>query len=484
MMTDKEIHIVPELHEERRLLELSWADYKWPLLFLLSMSMMGLMFPLGYILVPFILINRFRTNRYDFVIMLTLFFGGYGLIGEDTLPVKPWDIALIVSVIGAIVYRKDKVVRRTLMLIVAYAAALFFIATFSDERMSVQIRIIREYLFMIYFIVPLMVFSSHKFEMSEFFRHLMPYVFILCVFYIFDGYIICGHILLPCTHIWGSIRSTFFDPVYYGLGDFVRIYPPGLFLGVLAVYPICHVYRLTRWQWFVAAVGLSATRTFTVITGFIATYIISFPNRRRAVRYGIVAVGLLAVVYFVDSFMPFKSENNESTLRVYSSIHQILDFGNAQDEEDMAQLGSGRIGQALPKFELVEEYNKQLTGLGFLHPELTTDTRYIIDNPFYIDQEESEEVATGIEIEPLQVYLSSGYIGLAVHIIFVVFLWLIVRRMRYSRYFLTVIFALFWFGLGGFAQLNNHDGLLLAALAYSVVVLDERSKNMTVKSQK
>ena len=150
MMTDKEVHITPELHESRRPLRLAGRDYLWPLIFLLSMSLMGLRFPLGYLLVPIILIKRFREDRYDFLIMLTLFFGGFGLIGEGTLPIKPWDIAFIVSVIGLVIMRKNALMKKTIMLILAYAAALIFIATFSEERMMVQIRTIRGYLFFIY----------------------------------------------------------------------------------------------------------------------------------------------------------------------------------------------------------------------------------------------------------------------------------------------------------------------------------------------
>ncbi len=460
----------------KKLLDLGWSDFLWPFLFLFSMSMMGLKFPLGYVLVPLILINRFRKNKYDFIIMLTLFFGGYGLIGENTLPVKPWDIGLVVSLIGVFVFRKSAIVKKVLLMIAAYAVALVFIASFSDESMMVQIRTIREYLFFIYFIVPLMVFGHRRFDILDFFKHLMPYVFVLCVFYITDGYVLSGHILLPCTHIAFAAESVFYDPVYYGLGTFPRVYPLGLFIALLAVYPIARIYKLTGWQWAIMALGLSVTRTFTVISGFIATYVVSMPDRRKAIRYGIVAVALLGVVYFVDSMLPVSSSNGDSTLRVYSSIQQIVHFGDAQDEEDMAQLGSGRIGQALPKFELVNEYNKELVGLGFLHAELTTNPKYIIENPFYLDIERSEEVATGIEVEPLQVYLSTGYLGLVVHFAFLFMTWYMIRRMRFSYYYLTVVFGLFWFGLGGFAMLNHHDGLLLASLVFSLVLLDTQSE--------
>ena len=99
-MTDKALHNGSDPAEERRPLRLAGHEYLWPLFFLLSMSMMGLRFPLGYLLVPIILISTFRRDRYDFLIMLTLFFGGFGLIGEGTMPVKPWDIAFVVSIIG------------------------------------------------------------------------------------------------------------------------------------------------------------------------------------------------------------------------------------------------------------------------------------------------------------------------------------------------------------------------------------------------
>lgn len=470
-MIDKMQHI----YKEKQTLDLSWSEYKWPLIFLVSMSMMGLRFPLGYLFVPVVLINRFLKDRYDFMIMISLFFGAFGLIGEGTLPIKTWDICFAVAVICIIVLKKNLFIKKTLLLFVGYTLALIFIATFSDERMSVQIRIIREYLYFIYFIVPFVVFAGRKFEMSVFFRKLMPYVIVLCGFYILDCYIISGKIFLPCTYTGHDSPSTFYDLTLYGFGKMPRIYPPGLFILALAVYPVAKVYKLLPWQWIFVALALYASRTFTVISGLIATYVLSLPNFGRIVKYGLGAVVLLAVIYGIDSMLPMNAENEESTFRIYSSINQLTDFSNAQDDEDMAELGSGRIGQAIPKFELINEMGKQMFGLGFLHPKLTTDTRYIIDNPFYHDNTKSEEVATGIEVEPLQVYLSAGYVGLVVHFLFLFLTYFLVRKCRYSFYYITVLFALFWFGLGGFSGLNNHDGLILCSLAFSLVALDQRT---------
>lgn len=470
-------NITPATYQQRQPLELTWSDYRWPLIFLVSMSMMGLKFPLGYLLVPIILISSFRRDRYDFVIMLSLFFGGFGLIGENTLPIKAWDIGFVVSVIGVIVLKKTLFEKKVVWMTLIYGASLVFLATFSEESMIVQIRTIRNYLFFLYFIVPIIVFRGQKFDIRVFFIRLIPFIIILFCFYVLDCYIFNGHIMLPCTYIWDGSESVFYSPFYYGFGYFPRIYPPGLFPAVLAVYPLARFYKLYGWQWILSLLVLGATKTFTVISGLIAEYVIAMPDVKRTLRYAAFAFGFIGVVYLIDSVLPMHGDNQESTFRIYSSVRQIVDIGAAQDDEDLAELGSGRLGQAFPKFELIDEMGKQATGLGFLHAELTTNPKYIIDNPFYSDISRAEEVATGIEVEPLQVYLSAGYIGLIIHFVYIFLTYYFVRKFRYSFYYVTVLFALFWFGLGGFAPLNAHDGLILCSLAFSVVYLDKLSQD-------
>ncbi len=479
-MTDDATNIIAEPNIERKPLDLCWSDYKWPLLFLLSMSMMGLRFPLGYLLVPIILISRFRADRYDFMIMITLFFGGYGLIGETTLPVKTSDIALAVSVFGVIVFKKSPLVKKMLGLLLCYAVILVFLATFSEESMMIQIRTIRGYLFFIYFIVPLMIFAGRRFDIISFFGHLAPYLIIICCFYVIDGFIISGHILLPNVHIWEDHFSYFYSPTIYGIGFFPRIYPQAMFILLLGMYPFARVYKLGGFHWVVMILALCATRTFSIISGLIATYVMSMPNFKKVIKYGIFGVLFIGFLYVIDIFLPKNAETGESTMRIYSSLQQVFNVGNIQDDEDLAELGTGRMAQALPKLELVSEMNKEAVGLGFLHEELTTNPKYIIDNLYYTDTSRSEEVATGVEIEPVQVYLSCGYIGLTVHLLFLFLTYLFIKKYRYSYYYLSVLFGFFWIGLAGFAPLNSHLGLILCSLAFSVVVLDEKSRSEVV----
>ncbi len=459
----------------RERLNLSWSEYKWPLSFLLSMSMMGLWFPLGFILVPFILINRFRNNRYDFVIMLTVFLCGAGFIAEGTLPVKTGDIAFALAIILALVHRNRGIVSKTIKAWLCYCIAIFAIAMFSEEVMSIQIRTMR-YLFMfIGFIIPITCFAGKEFDMRQFFRHLLPYVIIIWLFYILDGFVVCGFIFLPRTPLEGSIpESTFYQPWAWGFPNFIRKYPQGLIFTVLAIFPLCKYYKLKISHWLLFLGACAACQTFTVISGLAIGPIVCLANRRTIIKYAIAIPVIFVSLYYIDGMLPQakKEGRPETALRIKSSIDQILALQDVEDDVDLADLGSGRLGQAIPKIELVNSLGRQMTGLGFLHPTLTTNPKYIIDNEYYLDSEKSEEGATKlIETEVLQVYVTSGWFGLIVYFIFFPYTYYIVRNKRYSRYYLSVLMMTFWLGMGAYGGWTAVDGQLILSLAFGVTIL-------------
>lgn len=463
---------------ERRYLDLSWHNIRWPLFFLLSMALTGLKFPLGYLFTAIILINRFREDKYDFIIMLTLFLGGYGLTGQDTFgPLKMPDVALAVSLIALFVYRKTDIVRKACIGWGLYVAGILILASFSEESMSVQLRTIRNYLTFIYFLMPLVVFSGMEFDFEKFTAKLFPFALILCAFYIIDGFLLNGFILLPRTSIAGvESDSTFFKPVFHPLTPpFIRKYAPGLYLLLLCVYPLAKTYKLRWWQWLLFIGALAACRTFTVILGFVIGYFVCILTWRTIAKYGLVAVCAFAALYYIDGLIS-REGAYESTLRIKSSIDQVIDLGEVQDDVDLADFGSGRFGQMLPKLEMVREYDRQLTGLGFLHAELTTNTKYILINEYYINAEKSEETAVGVEIEPVQVYINMGYLGLALYFAYFIAMYVIVRRKRYSLYFLSLLVMSFVDGLGAYGGLTVPVGLLLCALCFAVVIMGPDNK--------
>lgn len=470
---------IPTEKSQRQVLQLNWSDYKWPLLFLLSMSMMGLVFPLGYLLAPLILINRFRSNRYDFLIMLTIFLAGCGFTAEGSFPVKTFDIALVLAFFMILFYRKRGIVKKTTIAWMLYCICIFFIATFSEETLSIQFRLMRYTFAFGCFIIPVVVFASEDFDIREFFRSLMPYMVIICLFYIIDGFIVCGFIFLPRTPVGGMIpESYFFSPLIYGFPHFVRKYPQALILLALAIYPLAKYYRLKLWHWVLFLGACAACQTFTVISGFFVGAIVASSKVKHMWRYAVGMVAVFAAVYYIDGFLPEKVKDfqSESFLRVKSSIDQILALSEIEDDVDLAEFGSGRMAQALPKIELVSSLGRQWTGLGFLHPTLTTDTKYIIDNEYYHDIERSEEGAgTRIETEVLNVYVTTGWIGLLVYFAFYIYTFMMVRKFAYARYYISVLVMAFWFGMGAYGGLTAVDGLIIVSLAYGATVLAQRT---------
>jgi len=468
--------------QTKELLQLDKKDWVWPLSFMLSMSMVGLQFPLGYLLAPLIMLARFKSDRYDFLMMFTIFMGGYGLANLTSWGIHSQWLILIAGLFGYLALRKYRLLNRSMSIWVLYAAALIMISTYSIVSLRIQMPKIVRYLTIIYFIIPLLVFAGRDFDIKMFWRRMMPYILLTGIFYIIDCFIFSGNVLEPTTHLWGNRTSTFDHLIWRPLSlSAHRKYPVGVYLFTLGIIPVIKTFRLNKWQWGVIIGGLISTFTFTVMSGFIFVFILFHGKAKQLIKWSFLAIVLFPMLYFVDSFLPARTSGEgfsevHSFLRIKSSLDQIISIFNIQDEEDLARLGTNRMAQAIPKLELLYNENKEATGFGFLDSPDNTPTKYIIYNDLYFEEysEENWEVANSIEIAALEIFTSIGWVGLAVHIIFFVMLWMTVRKKRNANYFLSVVIAFAWFGIGGFEGLIRAQSLYLIGLTYGIVLLCNR----------
>lgn len=470
--------------EQKQLLRFSPSEWAWPLAFLLSLAMVGLRFPLGYLLVPAILLVRFRLDRHDFLIMLTLALGGYGSATADSWGIHTQYFVILAGVVGYVVLKKNKMLDKSMIAWGLYALALIFFASLSELSFRLQFPKICRYLSVIYFVIPLLVFSGKEFDIRQFWRKVMPYVFIMCIFYIIDAAIFSGNVLVPTTHIFNDAKSYFYDLYWNPLsGRIFRKYPPGLYIMVLALLPAARYYRLRVWQWIVIAGGMLVTYTFTFISGMIVGYIICQNNKKLILRYATIGVVILGVLYAVDSKLPTMSMYDtttyakpQTTLRIKSSIDQIIDMFKAKDEEDWVVLGTGRFGQAIPKIALLYEEDREWIGFGFLDVVENAPAKYVIYNDLYFEQysEDNWEVANDIEIMALEVFCTIGFVGLLLHVLYFVYMWFTVRRCRNVGYFLSVLFMFLWLGMTGFEGLTRVMSLYFVGLSYGIVLLTNR----------
>lgn len=450
--------------------------------FLLSMSMIGLDFPLGFLLVPVCMLSALKNDRYDFIIMVTIFLGGYDLVSTIDLFFDPTVLVCAIGIISMLLLRKNPILKKVLIAVAAYFIALLVLALQSDESLRVQSIGLRDYMSFVYVFFPFVVFSSRDFDIMDFFRKIFLYGLVLCSFYVIDSVILGGALLLPRDSAFVALKiiPTFYDPYIHPIVNaFLRRWPMGLYPLALCVYPMMRYYKLSFLQWMLIICAFLISRTFVVTLAFGIGAVLSLPDRRKVFRLGLVSIGIVTVLYFVDGMMGewYISDDQGdykikvTNLRVKSQIDQVLMLDLASgDEEALAAFGTGRGAQIIPKLDLIFKLGKEWTGLGFLNRELTKNKKYIIDNELYNNPEVADEVAIGVESAPFDIFLTIGYLGLIVHTLFWVWLWFIIRKLKYSGYFVitAIIFALV--GIGG-RSLNSCSILLLVSLSYAAVIM-------------
>ncbi len=459
-------------------LEFAKSDFKWPLMFMLFMALLGLRFFPALLFVLVIMLHRFRNDRYDFAIMSMMFCGCFGLIKPDVLYVKVADIGIAAGLMFAFLMKKPRILKIMLTMYIVYAAILFWIAFQSWESMRIQMLELRFYLSFISVFIPLATFANRAFDIRILVHKLMVFGVLMCVFYIVDAYVLKGHILMPGTFSWYG-DSTFLHPILFPFSlSPMRIYPYGLYILVLGLIPAMRMYRIPWWIWALVALSALSTQTFTYMSALGLTLILFQGSFKRTCKiFGSMALAA-TLIYGIDCLLP-KSYNDFgeiSTLRVKSTIDQFARLTEAADDEDIAEFGSGRMAQAIPKLELVSYYDRQWIGLGFIHPDYSKSNKFIIDNEYYVDEAKSEEIATGVEIIPIQIYIHAGWIGLISHAAFFVGLYFVIRRLRYSKFYLAALFFCAVLGLGGFASLTGYQGQCIVSFAFAMVILANRDR--------
>lgn len=454
---------------QRHEFDLTWKSARTPLLFLLCMSGIGLYFYPAFLVMFALMVKAWRSDRYNFLIMVVLAYGGFQFYPGPTLSRAVF--MLPVAIIGLFIVKKSPMVRKGVLAECFYLAVIMIVAWKSLEPLSHQLPVMTTYMTFMFFVIPLIIFNGRKFCFDEFFRRLYPYCIIICIFYVIDYFILCGYVLIPS----GDNTSSFWDPDMVPLTFyFRRMRPPGLYLLVMLIYPLAHQWKLRWWNWIFIIGALAATQTFTVLTGLIFGFVIAQGSLKKYGKYIVSGLLFFAALYCVDAWISGGSES--SVLRVRSQVDQIVGIKTIQDEEDLAEMGTGRMAQALPKLVLIDELDMQTFGFGFLHPELTTNEIFYVDNPFYTDISKSHEIATGVEISSVQLFLNMGWFGLVCHVIWLVWLWWIVRRQPMGKYFLTVMVVFLWFGIGGYSGMNQQVGQLLAAVAFAGVILSDTER--------
>lgn len=460
-----------EKASNKPLLKLSNADWRFTILFLVSLSM------LGFGVYPFLLvvlamfINRVAKNRYDLLLMLMILGSSPGFISSYVIPVNLLDPLLVLSVIAMFFYRKTPLVKPIFNLIVGYVAFLVAIALISDESLGIQVLVFRRYACVVAFVIPLWLFANRGFDIQYFFRKALAYFLVICVMYAIDGLILSGWVLIPADSglsNFSDYPSLWNSPVLFPFtSTFPRKYPEALYVICLAAYPLGRYYRLQWWQWALIGASFFVVRTMTVVVAFAVTYIFSQGHVTKVMRYCVAAIILGWVAYMGDSAAG-------SPFRFASTIDQFMELGNSRDQEDFAEFGSGRMIQIIPKWEALVEQNCEWLGFGFIHPSKSTAARYQITNNLVHDIEKSDESVAIVENAQFNTIIHTGIIGLLVQTLVFVMIYIKLRRRKDSRFYLATLIFCTIAGVGEYASINSNEGGLWVATAIGAVLLVNR----------
>lgn len=439
----------------------------------LLLSLIGLSFyPTALVMLIF-LIWMWSKDRYFFTVEAMLLVGGMGLVPQSALPVRVSDMCLVLIPIVLVIYRKPPQLKTITLATLAYFIAVILIASTSIESMSVQFFRMRTYFVFIVFYIPLIIFINQKFEWDKFMEALAAHALVICGFYIVDTFLIGGYILMPDTHASG-IESTIFSPYYGNFG--IRHWPQGLYI-LIPLIPALNYgkLRFSLVQWLLIVGALYASRTNSLLFTLIICWIFFRPQIKKVVLYSGVAFVFLVAAYYLDA----ATGNN---LRLAENFDQFSALEAAKDDEDLAEFGSGRMAQILPKWELMTDMHRLHFGLGFLHPVLSTNPKFQIRNEYYSDISQADEVATEVEVTQVQTILDIGLVGLLIQTVFFFGIYFIIRKKPHSRYYLCTAVGNTVLGIGGFAGFTTIHGLtLLAFILGSILCANKPLNNQPTK---
>jgi hypothetical protein len=452
------------------------SEWLWNLLFMLSLSLTGLKMPLGNLLVVILLLREYKVSREGFIFKVMMVFGGYAMTKANLhWGVNLLFISLPFSFFAMTILKKDIVLKRSIIAYLIYAAITVLMSiVFGVESLSDQLRLMMGYLAFCFFVVPLFFFSGEAFDIHKFWNTVFSMMMIMCAFYILDGYVFRGWVMVPCSWIdFDGTESTLTHLLMYGpFSSYMpRKYPPGLYPMALLLYPLARYYKLKWWQWALFVGAMMAARTSSILFGLAIGYVLAQGSFGKYVKYGLAGIVVFTALYFVDDSMGYYGEGQQSsTLRIASTVNQFFDLSQAQDDEDLSEAGTGRMAQALPSIEYIFQVDREWVGFGFV--DITTKNPYlIVENELVENPEFKYQVVTNVEISPVVVFMQFGFIGLIVWFGFVFGIYRIIKHLRYAGLYMNVAIVLMIYGVGGFSSWVHYHCIYVGAMAYAVVLL-------------
>lgn len=455
------------LSNDRERYEISLSKFKLPVLFLLSLSMVGLQVPLllGQMLTIGIMLYSYQINKYDFAVQLLMFIVAFGLFSQGEkdffIHIKTYDIFVILCPVLILLADQKTIQNNTLYRQVKFLTIIFLIVllvylVFHEEPFIIQFRQYRQIMLLLCFVLPIYIFRKEKsFSMQVFFEKSYYYGLMLAVFVLIQTFLLNEALLIP--DYVNQLETTWKDAIAGNpvqLGFNMRIWPRPFYFIIFSLLFLNFRSIRSGQKWiFVMAILSCLTRSLWVA---ILAILLVRSKLTGKLKFFFIFVSTFLLLFAIETNYP------QVNLRTHDIVSQFTEVLKGQN---VFKFGTGRVAQAVAPLKHLISENKLLTGFGFIHPR--ESKKVMIYNPHL---KSKRGYIAGIENTQFNLLIYLGIIGVIFYYSYFLFMLAIIKKYKYGDLYRDLIVFFFVLGIGGFSGLTDFRSITVLSFMAGLIM--------------
>jgi len=433
------------------------------ILFFLSLILIGLKINIfiGYVLLFFIYIITYKTNKDEFLIQTLILTYSFNIISDEALfGIKSYDVIIpLIIIVFLLKFLLSKIINKylfnILIIYIFFLSVNLVIAFLSEERLLVQIRGLRHYLGFFFCLFPFIIYNKNEFDIQTLFKEIAYYWYFFAVFIILQGFFFHNPIFFTNNpRLAQNVSYLDIDFSKFGGLEISRIYPYAFGLVIFCIYYWRKFSKYSFKDIILTILAFLGSLTRSLIIAILVVLLFDKKAIKR-IKYFIIAVISFTVLYFVDVM-------TKIDLRVASFLNQFTSLFQG----DYISLGTGRYLQALAPLTTFLKNCNIFIGTGYIHPWFSKNPLYF--SPSFIGE---DHFITQIEVCPITYFIITGIVGSIALYGFLFFLYWYFRKFKYGGLIKEIEIFFLVIGIAGFWSFLYSMTWGLLGLAVGIILL-------------
>jgi len=313
----------------------------------------------------------------------------------------------------------------------------------------------------LFILLPFIIYNKKDYDFNRLLNRLVDYWDIFAILIILQSIIIRYPLFF--TYLTDN-KSGMDENIRHSF--ILRVYPQAFFLIIFYLFSKgAEKHKLSEIIINVLATLGSLTRSLWA--GIIGSLIMGKKSGSK-IKFILFVFITFITIYILQIFY-------NTDFRILSFYYQFYD---AFALGDFNSLGTGRFEQAFYPILTFLSKGNIFWGVGFLSAEKSTGN-WLFSYLFTGDN----HFITEIEVTPIAYFISGGIIGLANLFIFLFILWKIIKKYKYSHFFLQSLIFILIAQLGGFYSFQSSYTWGILGLIIAMILLDNQQiREQLIKS--